>query len=354
MSNLDILTELSHKYGGCDYVKGGGGNTSVKDKDTLWVKPSGTTLATIKAEDFVAVDRKKLSELDNLDPSLDANERERLVQDIMSHAKPASSDGRPSVEAPLHNLLKGRFVVHTHPAVINGMLCSKRGSSVCTELFKDALWVDYIDPGFTLYRCLREKIKSYEDNFGRQPNIIFLKNHGVFISADSTDGIDQIYQDIFDKLKSVYGKEGISCELSINALADESTAEQTKGQILANYPDKPVYVAISGAFDIANGPLTPDHIVYAGSFALEGEPTEQKIQQHHEKFGALPRVIAYNDAVFAVGKSQSKAELALELAQNAALVKKLAKAFGGVEYMDDRARLFIESWEVEVYRSKQI
>jgi ribulose-5-phosphate 4-epimerase/fuculose-1-phosphate aldolase len=47
---LDLLlqiTELSHQFGTSDYVKGGGGNTSVKDETTIWVKPSGTTLAEI-------------------------------------------------------------------------------------------------------------------------------------------------------------------------------------------------------------------------------------------------------------------------------------------------------------------
>jgi hypothetical protein len=31
---------------------------------------------------------------------------------------------------------------------------------------------------------------------------------------------------------------------------------------------------------------------------------------------------------------------------------KLSKAFGGIEYMTDRAREFIENWEVESYREK--
>jgi hypothetical protein len=42
------------------------------------------------------------------------------------------------------------------------------------------------------------------------------------------------------------------------------------------------------------------------------------------------------------------------MAQDGALIKQLAQAFGGVEYMTERARLFIENWEVESYHSKQI
>ncbi|MBI9020035.1 MAG: hypothetical protein JEZ10_02105 [Verrucomicrobia bacterium] len=39
--------------------------------------------------------------------------------------------------------------------------------------------------------------------------------------------------------------------------------------------------------------------------------------------------------------------------QDGALVMKLADAFGGVEYMPDGAREYIENWEVESYRQKQ-
>ena len=42
--------------------------------------------------------------------------------------------------------------------------------------------------------------------------------------------------------------------------------------------------------------------------------------------------------------------VALELALDGAQVMQLAAAFGGIDYMTDRAREFIENWEVESYR----
>ena len=58
--------------------------------------------------------------------------------------------------------------------------------------------------------------------------------------------------------------------------------------------------------------------------------------------------------VFGVGNSQKNADLALELAQDGALIVKLAQAFGGIEYLDKAAGDFIENWEVESYRRKQV
>ena len=48
--DLSILVKMSNTYGSNPaYVLAGGGNTSVKDDTTLYVKGSGTQLATIKS-----------------------------------------------------------------------------------------------------------------------------------------------------------------------------------------------------------------------------------------------------------------------------------------------------------------
>jgi ribulose-5-phosphate 4-epimerase/fuculose-1-phosphate aldolase len=42
---LETITTLSHEFGRERYVRGGGGNTSAKTADALFIKPSGTSLA---------------------------------------------------------------------------------------------------------------------------------------------------------------------------------------------------------------------------------------------------------------------------------------------------------------------
>ena len=59
------------------------------------------------------------------------------------------------------------------------------------------------------------------------------------------------------------------------------------------------------------------------------------------------------DRVYGVGNAQKNADLALELTQDGALVVQLAEAFGGINYMTDPQREFIENGEVESYRAKQ-
>jgi len=350
--NLEQIVELSHRFGTTDYVRGGGGNTSVKNETVLWVKPSGTTLSSLKAESFLAMDRKILSKISEIEPPANPAAREVLVKEKMADAVLSQATARASVEAPLHNSLGARFVVHTHPAIVNGMTCSRQGPAACKELFPEALWLDYIDPGYTLCMKVRHQILKYKAEKGREPEIVFLKNHGVFVAADGPERVCAIYEEIMSKLREHYAKANVSTTLAIKPCLSGDKLESAKTKIFDAMRTGQLCIEACGAFDIAEGPVSPDHIVYSKSYALIEEPTQKTVEAFRKKHGYLPRVMAFGNAVFGLGETEKKASLALELAQDGALVKKLAQAFGGIEYMTDRARKFIENWEVEEYRTQ--
>lgn len=354
MEILATITELSHEFGTDRYVRGGGGNTSCKNETTLWVKPSGTTLGALTPERFVALDRAALARLYDLETPEDPAERESLVKDMMAQALLPGVTGRASVEAPLHESLAARFVVHTHPYIVNGMTCSKDGKAVCARLFPSALWLDYIDPGYTLCRVVRGEIQNYRTRNGHEPELIFLKNHGVFVAADTAEKIRSLYNEVIGKLKAEYAEAGIEITLECSQPSVESTLAVDRRVIREAMDNQDLYIVSSGAFDIAPGPISPDHMVYAKAFPYVGVPTRQGIESFREKHGYLPQVFSFNQSVFGVSETEKGAALALELAKDGALVLKLAAAFGGIEYMTDRARDFIENWEVESYRKKQL
>ena len=354
MANLEQIVELSHKYGVADYVKGGGGNTSYKDNTTVWVKPSGTTLITIKAEDFLAMDRAKLNTLNEVDPPTDPTEREALITEYMLNAKLVPNNARPSVEAPLHNSLSTAYVIHTHPAIVNGMTCGVGGKDACKELFPKALWVDFVDPGYTLCIQVQKDIKCYKAKYGIEPSIIFLDNHGIFISADTPQEIDALYDNVMSVLKEKYKTVNISTELKIVSLPAKDKQDSAIAFIKENYPQDGISVEVSGSFNVPQGPISPDHIVYSRSYSFSGIPAMQSLKDFQGKHGYLPYVITWDNIVFGIGTTKKKASLALEFAQDGALVTHLTEAFGGIDYLTDASREFIENWEVEFYRSKQL
>lgn len=248
MSILQTITALSREFGTSDYVRGGGGNTSCKDVRTLWVKPSGTTLSGLAPETFVAMDRAKLAELYCIEPPTDSSGRETLVKEVMEKSVLPQTPGRASVEAPLHDSLSARYVVHTHPFIVNGMTCSANGRAVCNELFPSALWLDYIDPGYTLCMQVRKEVQHYKDQNGCEPAMIFLKNHGVFIAADEADEIRRLYAHIMSKLKSKYEQAGLALELNFGPAPDESTASTAKSAIREAMQSLDLSITSSGFF----------------------------------------------------------------------------------------------------------
>jgi rhamnose utilization protein RhaD (predicted bifunctional aldolase and dehydrogenase) len=354
MDILKTITDLSHEFGSEKYVRGGGGNTSCKDENSLWVKPSGTTLASLTESSFVQIDRAKLSALYQIEPPADSSGREALVKNIMQEAVVPGSAGRPSVEAPLHDSLNATFVVHTHPALVNGLTCSKDGAAVCGKLFPDALWLDYIDPGYTLCMRVREEIERYKTSHGNEPKLIFLKNHGLFVSACVPEEIEELYGKVISALKAEYDAAGISTSLEIAPAPEAEKLMEAEKLIREAFADSGLCVTASGSFQYAEGPISPDHIVYSKSFPFTGRPSAVGIESFKSEKGYLPQVVAFDGMVFGVASNPKSAALALELAQDGALVMKLAAAFGGVEFLAESSREFIENWEVESYRKKQM
>ncbi len=354
-----MIVELSHEFGTVDYVKGGGGNTSVKNDATLWVKPSGTTLSGLTEKTFVEMNRAKINELYEVETPKVAAAREELVKNLMAAAVAVpptdplgrkNATGRPSVEAPLHNVFEAKYVVHTHPCAVNGMTCAKNGEQVCKQLFPEALWVEYIDPGYTLCMEVRKRIQAYKAAYGKEPALLVLKNHGIFVAADTARNIRALYAQVMSTLDAAYKTAGIIRELDI---AEVPLAPETEAKIKAVFGVDAAFIASSGIFPVSPGPITPDHLVYAKAFPFVGSLTSESVAAYKAERGYMPKVLIAGRRIYGIGTSQKNADLALELAQDGALVIQLSKAFGGIEYMSVAAREFIENWEVESYRQQQ-
>ncbi|MCK5845388.1 MAG: class II aldolase, partial [Victivallales bacterium] len=355
---LKELTELSNMYGAdAEFVLAGGGNTSYKTDDALFIKPSGISLATIKAEDFIKLDRSRISEVFSLPPQKNSVLREEVVKRVMAAAVAPEFSGRPSVEAPLHHAMDFTLVVHLHPAKVNGMTCGVDGAAACAELFPDALWVDRCDPGYTLAVNVRNEIAKFAETNGKEPSVIFLENHGVFVGADTKQEIIEIYSEIMSVLDKHYASKGMGETTSssdndgtIDAEVAFATAPLLRS-LIASEGEERRTITTAPYIEVAKNALTPDHIVYAGSFALELDSTANiadEITKFAELRGQLPKVVSLKGkAVFCVGDSVKNADTTLALARDAAYVAKLTEAFGGTNYLDDAHRSFIENWEVE-------
>lgn len=349
---LESIAGLSVEFGDARYVRGGGGNTSCKNDSTLWIKPSGLALADMTPDNFVALSRARLAELYQTVFPADDKGRESAVKDFMATTVLPGSSGRPSVEAPLHNAFPQRYVVHTHPALVNAMTCGRDGAAACAKLFPTALWVGFVEPGYTLSMVIRKEMLAYEKKNGRPPEMLFLGNHGVFIAHDQPEGVRHLYGEMMEKIGKVVGDAGFLGEPERRPAPGQAIRDAATAKAKVTMADNAAEAAVSGWFRTPEGAISPDHIVYCKSYMFKGEPEAAALTAYREKHGCWPRVVETADAVYGFGSNRKVADLALEMAWDGALIARYANAFGGIQYLGERFVRFIEGWEVESYRQK--
>lgn len=385
MKQIEDLIAISRKFGhDSRFVIAGGGNTSYKDENRLWVKASGHALATITEDGFAVLDRALLNEMGEKAYNEDTAIREEQVKNDLSVAC-ITKDRRPSVETSLHNCMGFAFVVHLHPTLVNGLMCSVNAEAACKEIFPDALYIEYTDPGYTLFKKVYDRIKAYKAEKGKEPQVIFLQNHGIFVGGDTTAEIEGIYSEVLGKLEAKVaalpeGDTAVSETVTdvvpaIRQMLSRSergfkTLKVTKNALVDFFIDG-CSVTSTGSvtdcpgksgFDKIAKPFTPDIIVYCKSsyIFIEAESDEEILKQAEEKIeafvsgkGYTPKLLLIKGiGLIAVGDSSRNAQIITDVFTDAMKIAFYAQSFGGEHPMERAWIDFIDNWEVENYRRK--
>jgi NAD(P)-dependent dehydrogenase (short-subunit alcohol dehydrogenase family)/rhamnose utilization protein RhaD (predicted bifunctional aldolase and dehydrogenase) len=364
------LIEISRFYGRKkDYVIAGGGNTSWKNESDIWVKASGTSLGDIDREGFAILDRKMLQEIYTRSYSTDPIRREAEVKEDLQKACRPGIQVRPSVETSLHDIINYSYVVHTHPTLVNAVTCSSKVRETIHELFGDgALYIAYTDPGYVLFRAIRDQLTRWRDYHRSDPQMIFLQNHGVFVSANTIAEIKEIYSTlelvvrkriprfpdtteievpkdvikIMPALRMIFSRDGLKCaRIRNNSLIQH-------------------FAASAGNFEQVALPFTPDQIVYCkpraiylGQNSPEAliEECRQKVEAYWEQYGYMPRMaVIKNYGIIAFEDNVKSVATMLDVFEDWMQISYLTGNFGGPHFMNERDIAFIDTWEVENYR----
>src|SRR3954464_11189155 len=185
---LGQLVLASHLLGANRAVSNfGGGNTSAKgtttdhagrEVATMWVKGSGSDLATMGPEHFTAL---------RLDEMLPLMERDAMSdEDMVAYLARCQLDPagpRSSIETLLHAFVPAPHVHHTHPDGINVLAGTADGERLVADCFGDeAAWIPYIRPGFTLSKQVGGAVR---DNPGLK--LVVLAKHGLIVWGDTAE-----------------------------------------------------------------------------------------------------------------------------------------------------------------------
>ncbi|MDO4999085.1 MAG: SDR family NAD(P)-dependent oxidoreductase [Bacteroidales bacterium] len=370
MKEIEALIAISQKYGADDrFVIAGGGNTSYKTADRLWVKASGHALATITEDGFAVLDRALLNPMGEKKYSADTAEREEQVKNDLAAAC-ITKGRRPSVETSMHNCLEAAYIVHLHPTLVGGLMCAKDAAEKCAQLFPDALYIPYTDPGYTLFKKVYDKVAEYKKAHGCEPQVIFLQNHGIFVGADTTEEIEKVYDCILSTLEKevrpVPQGEAPVCDCisetipAIRQILSRGgrglkTLKVTNNALINGFSES------KAAADAVLSPFTPDGIVYCKSeYIYLDSPcdklvaqAEKKIEAYVEKRGHTPKVLLIKGiGLVAVGDNAKNAQIITDVYYDAMKIAWYAQSFGGQHPMTKRQIEFIDNWEVENYRRK--
>jgi rhamnulose-1-phosphate aldolase/alcohol dehydrogenase len=163
----------------------GGGNTSAKgtavdhvgrEVSALWVKGSGSDLATMTDRDFTPLRLDEVLPLFGLDEMTDEAMVSHLARCQIDPAAP-----RSSIETLLHAFIPAAHVHHTHPDAINVLACAREGRTLVEECFGSAAaWVEYIRPGFTLAKQVGTAVRE-----NPELRLVVLAKHGLVVWGDS-------------------------------------------------------------------------------------------------------------------------------------------------------------------------
>jgi rhamnulose-1-phosphate aldolase/alcohol dehydrogenase len=385
----------------------GGGNTSAKETvldhigrevRVLWVKGSGTDLATITTPGFACLRLDELLPLRERDAMDDAAMVDHLLRSATGPGQP-----RPSIETLLHAFVSAPHVDHTHPDAVIALTSTPDGRRLAEEAFGDeAVWLDYQRPGFDMSRRIALLLDA-------QPSAraVLLERHGLVTWGDTGEEsyestiefVSRSARAIDAAAKGRFGLGGQRVAELGEARADALLARALpalRGALLADTDGLVLEVDTSSeavAFASAErtptvsqiGAPCPDHLINTkhkplvvdvdpdlGDSAALAEAFRRGVAEYAEWYRgyyernlddetrvfpidpAGPRVVLVPGVgILTSGADAGRARISRDLYHRAIAVQDAADAIGGFRSLSESEAFAIEYWPLERYKLAQ-
>lgn len=378
----------------------GGGNTSSKttvrdfrgrEMEVMYVKGSGSDLATMKAGNFTGL------RMDDIRPLFERGEMsdEEMVG-YLAHCMIDAKHPRASIETLLHAFLPFKHVDHTHPDAIISLCCADNGKAAAREIFGDRfVWVPYVRPGFTLSKMIAEGVLA-----NPQAELVLMEKHGLVTWGDTSEAC-------YAKTIAIINEAEAYIEARVNeaklfggakhaALPAETRRQiaaavmptvrgavsDAKNMLLA-FDDEDDVLQFVGGRDSAAlsqiGAACPDHLVHTKVVPLfvdwtpdandidglkaklaEGVASyKEQYKAYFERnrnegdvmFEAAPRVILIPGVgMINTGKSRAMALVSGALYHRAIAVMRGSTALGSFVSLTENESFNVEYWPLELYK----
>jgi rhamnulose-1-phosphate aldolase/alcohol dehydrogenase len=408
LSVLDALAYRSNLLGTDRALANiGGGNTSAKEtvRDhagrevrVLWVKGSGTDLATITHAGFPGLRLDELVPLQEREQMDDAAMVEYLLRSALRPDQP-----RPSIETLLHAFIPAPHVDHTHPDAVIALTSTPEGRRLAEDAFgAEAVWLDYQRPGFDMSRRIALLLEEHP-----AARAVLLEKHGLVTWGESgeesyTATIEFVSRAARAIAESAHGRFGLGGqkvaehgEGSVDALLSQSLPV-LRGALLADAdglvlevdrsPEAVAFASAARTPEVSQiGAPCPDHLINTkhkplivefdpeadgpeeladafrrgvGEFATwYRDYYERNLDDETRQFPidpAGPRVVLVPGVgIVTTGSDATRARVSRDLYHRAIAVEDAADALGGFRSLSESEAFAIEYWPLERYKLAQ-
>ncbi|QKS69758.1 bifunctional aldolase/short-chain dehydrogenase [Paenalkalicoccus suaedae] len=400
-TGLDELVYRSNLIGTdravCNF---GGGNTSMKttekdfrgrDIEVMWVKGSGSDLATLKHHNFTGLNLTDILPLQDKEDMSDED-----MVNYLSHCMIDSKHPRASIETLLHAFLPYKNVDHTHPDAIISICCADNGQEIAKDIFGDRfVWVPYIRPGFKLSKMIADGVKA-------NPNaeLVLMEKHGLVVWGDTAKESYYKTIDVINEAEAYIKKAAEQKQtfggVKYSSLSEDQRKESLsavlphlRGQVfeekamILTYDDNTEILSFVNSQHAENlsqvGAACPDHLVHTKRTPLfiDWDPSSQstdelkqlitdkvasyknEYREYFERnknegdimFEPSPRVILIPGiGMINTGKDLKMANVSGALYNRAVQVMKGATALGEFVSLNENESYEIEYWPLELYK----
>jgi rhamnulose-1-phosphate aldolase/alcohol dehydrogenase len=408
LSSLDALVYRSTLLGSDRALANqGGGNTSSKgtavdhsgrEQRVLWVKGSGTDLASITPGGFAVL---------RLDEIIPLRRREEMgdtaMVDFLRRCALDPDQPRASIETLLHAFIAAPQVDHTHPDAIIALTSSPNGRKLAEETFgEEVVWLDYQRPGFDMSRRLAELLDA-----NPSARAVLLEKHGLVTWGESGEESYRRTIEFVSRAARTIEKAGAG-RFGLGGPKVAECGEQDaqflllaslpalRGALLADAdgvvlevdrsPEAVAFASSVRAPDVSQvGAPCPDHLINTKHkpLAIELDPSsagaaelthafrdgvavyadwyrdyyERNVSDESRSFPmdpAGPRVVLIPGiGIVTSGTDATRARTARDLYHRAIAVEDAADSIGGFRSLTEAEAFAIEYWPLERYKLAQ-
>jgi len=263
----------------------GGGNGSIKmnakdmwgnPQPCVYVKASGSDLATLTAEELPAIKSEGLSQFLGLDQLSDDQMASAVRQHLLD---PGAAS--PSIEALVHGVLPACSIDHTHADAVLTLSLLEQGQEILEALYPDFLVLPYCPAGFGLAKAVAEGLKKRPEITG-----FILMFHGIITFGENSKAsydlmieavtqaeakVEALAQKAMEPKPASWEASAKETYLQIAPVLRGALNRANGGPSLLLFPlfDPEIQPLIDLAPELLeSGPLTPDHLIRTKSNPL--------------------------------------------------------------------------------------